>query len=186
MGGKKNISVDAAEALYLGIMTDTGSFSYSVRTPATFRIIADLMELGADKECIASRVFNGYSEERLRLLGYSLKDKLKIIHQKNVAYIALSQEELKSYNFQSGDTEGFVNYPLSIQNVCVSALFTESMDKSIIRISFRSKGKDISVNDFSRKYFNGGGHFNAAGGKYFKSLEECCAYFEQVVMEQDW
>ncbi len=184
LGGKAMLSKAAAEALYVGLMTDTGSFSFSVNTPDTFRMAADMMELGIDKNEIAAKVYDSYSENRMRLLGYCLQRKMKVFEQHKAAYISLSRRELEEFNFQPGDTEGFVNFPLSIKGIELAALFTESLDRTHIRVSLRSKGKEISVNELARAEFNGGGHFNAAGGKFFKPLRECEAHFEKVLKER--
>lgn len=184
LGGKKLLTKSAAEALYVGLMTDTGSFSFSVNTPETFRMAADLMELGIDKNEIAAKVYDSYSENRMRMLGYCLQKKMKVFPEHKAAYISLSRRELENFSFQPGDTEGFVNYPLSIKGIEMSAFFTESLDRTHIRVSLRSKGKEISVNELARAEFNGGGHFNAAGGKFFKSLRECEAHFEKLLKER--
>lgn len=184
MGGKNLLTKAAAEALYTGLMTDTGSFNHSVNTPETFRMAADMMELGVDKSAVASRVYDSYSESRMRLLGYCLDKKMRVFPEHKAAYISLSRRELDSFSFQTGDTEGFVNLPLSIKGVELSAFFTEALDKTHIRVSLRSKGKTISVNELARAEFNGGGHFNAAGGKFFKSLKECEEHFEKVLKER--
>jgi phosphoesterase RecJ-like protein len=181
LGGKPLLTKGAAEALYVGLMTDTGSFSFNVNTPETFRMAADLMELGVDKDEVASKIYDSYSEKRMRLLGHCLLNKMRALPKHKAAYISLSRKELNDFGFQPGDTEGFVNMPLSIKKVTLSALFTESQDKTHIRVSLRSKGKDISVNELARKHFKGGGHFNASGGKYFGSLEDCEAYFENIL-----
>lgn len=184
LGGKMLLSTGAAEALYVGLITDTGSFSFSVNTPETFRMAADLMELGIDKNEIASRVYDSYTEKRMRLLGYCLQNKMRVFPKHRAACIALSRSELDEFCFQPGDTEGFVNFPLSIKKVKLSALFMESSDKTHIRVSLRSKGKDVSVNELARTHFNGGGHFNASGGKYFDSLKNCEAYFEKILKDE--
>jgi phosphoesterase RecJ-like protein len=184
LGGKTLLSKGAAEALYVGLITDTGSFSFSVNTPETFRMAADLMELGIDKNEVAGKVYDSFSEKRMRLLGYCLQAKLKVFPKRKAAYIALSRSELDEFCFQPGDTEGFVNFPLSIKKVAISALLIESADKTHIRVSLRSRGKTISVDALARKYFNGGGHFNAAGGKYFDSLKNCEAYFEKILEDE--
>jgi phosphoesterase RecJ-like protein len=184
LGGKPLLAKGAAEALYVGLMTDTGSFSFGVKTPKTFRMAADLMELGIDKDEVASKVYDSYSEKRMRLLGYCLHRKMRVFPKQKAAYISLSREELDEFCFQPGDTEGFVNFPLSIKKVALSALFTESQDKTHIRVSLRSKGKILSVNELARKHFNGGGHFNASGGKYFDSLKNCEAYFENILKNE--
>lgn len=167
-----------AECLVVGIMTDTGSFSYSCDTPETFRIMASLIEKGAGIERIHRLVYDTYSESRMRLLGHCLSRRLKVIHELNTAYIWLSKDDLTEFNYQPGDTEGVVNYALSIENVSLAALFTERDDR--IRISLRSKG-NFSVNEFARLHFNGGGHRNAAGADSFVSLKETLDLFENII-----
>jgi phosphoesterase RecJ-like protein len=183
LGDKNKIQPATAEALYAGILTDTGSFSYNIKSSRTFRVAADLMELGIDKDAITARVNNSYNLERLRLLGYVLKDKMVVVAQQAV-YIALSRQELEAYHFEQGDTESFVNFPLSIKTINLSAFFYESLDRSHIRVSLRSKGQKVSANALAQQHFNGGGHFNAAGGKFWGTLEECCAYFEKILIDE--
>lgn len=174
------INLDIAECLYTGIMTDTGSFSYACNYEKTFRTVADLYKLGIDGVKINRLVYNTYSESRLRLLGYALSEKLVVRQEYATAYISLTKEELDKYNFKVGDTEGLVNYALSIKGIRFAALFTEKNKK--IRISFRSVG-NFSVNKFARKYYEGGGHKNAAGGDSFLSLEETLKHFERLLSE---
>ena len=150
-----------AEALYVGIMTDTGSFRFSSTTASTHRVIAALIEAGAENSLIHQKVFDSSTEERLRLLGYSISKKMRIFPENGFAVIALSEAELNEFNYQKGDTEGIVNYPLSIQAVLVSVFISAKDDK--VKMSFRSKG-NIAVNGIANKYFDGGGHINAAGG----------------------
>lgn len=171
---------DAAEALYVGIMTDTGNFSFSFLTPELFRAVAGLIEKGIDIPSINSMVYNSYSEGRVRLLGYVLLQKMKIIEGGRAAYIALKEHEMRRFDFQVGDSEGFVNYPLSIASVHMSAMFTET--NKFIRISFRSRG-NMDVSEFAARYFNGGGHKNASGGKSFDTIEKTVERFEAAVKE---
>ena len=174
IGDKAKITKDIAECLYCGIMTDTNSFRYQSMRAEVHRIIADLMEAGAENYKIHERIYDVSTENRLRLLGYALKDKLIVLPEFNTAYIALSIAELEMFNFKSGDTEGLVNYALSINGVKLAAFFSESLE--IIKISFRSKG-DFSVKEFSGKYFNGGGHKNASGGRSDLPLNETVKKF---------
>ncbi|GIV28984.1 MAG: exopolyphosphatase [Bacteroidia bacterium] len=167
-----------AQCLYTGLMTDTGSFKYDSVTAQTMRIAAHLMEFKINHTKIQQNVFDTYSYDRLKLVGYALSEKLVYLSKFKTAYIALSQEELKRFNYKKGDTEGLVNTALSIKDVKLSALITET-DK-MIRISLRSKG-DVDVNEIARKYFNGGGHKNAAGGQMNTSLNEVVEQFESVV-----
>lgn len=172
------LTQDMATALYVGIMTDTGSFSFACNRPETFIVTAKLLETGIDGEYIHRKVYDTFSEDRLRLLGYSLSEKLVVMKEFAVAYIALSRDDLKRFNYQVGDTEGLVNYALSIQGIAMAVLLTER--KGRIRLSFRSKG-DFSVNDVARNHFNGGGHKNAAGGDYYDSLENTIAKLREIV-----
>lgn len=168
-GWLDRLDQEVATGLFVGIMTDTGSFSFSCNTPDTFRITASLLETGIDAEKIHRLVYDTYSESRLRLLGFCLSEKLTILPEYQAAYIALSRSDLNRFNYQVGDTEGIVNYALSIENIKLAILLTERKDR--IRISFRSKG-DLSVNQLAKVHFSGGGHKNAAGGDSFLSLEE--------------
>jgi bifunctional oligoribonuclease and PAP phosphatase NrnA len=169
---------DAAEALFAGIMTDTGSFSHNISRPNTFHVVAKLMEWGIKTETIHAAVYHNFSEHRMKLLGYSLHKKMEVYQEFRTAVIWLSREELETFNFQPGDIEGFVNYPLSIQNIVFCALFIEKKD--FIKVSFRSKGS-FPVNEFSRVHFSGGGHRNAAGGEIKLSLEDAVKKFRQLL-----
>ena len=157
------IDADIATCLYTGIMTDTGSFRFRSTTSATHRIIADLIDKGAENDRIHNNVYDANSYNRLLLLGQALSN-LQILPSYNTAYITLTSEEKKRFDFQKGDTEGVVNYALSLKGIIFAAIFIEDSDQEIIKISFRSKGK-FSVNQFARNHFSGGGHDNAAGGK---------------------
>jgi len=168
-----------AECLYVGIMTDTGSFSYSLYNEKTFLIAAELIKYGIDGCLIHNLVYDNNSENRVKLLGFSLCERMKVIPEYSTAYIVLSKNDLRKFNHQIGDTEGLVNYPLSIKNIVISALFTENNKK--IRISFRSKG-DISVNDIA-KHFDGGGHKNAAGGTSWLTMEETISKFKKILSD---
>jgi bifunctional oligoribonuclease and PAP phosphatase NrnA len=170
VAGKKAIDKNIATCLYTGIMTDSGNFRFRSVTANTHRIVAGLIEAGADNSSIYSNVQDDYSESRMKLVGYCLNEKLKILKEYNTGYICLSQEELERFNFEKGDTEGIVNYALSIRGTRFSAFFMEK--DGMIKISFRSKGK-FDVNNFSRTHWKGGGHMNAAGGAYDGSMKSC-------------
>jgi len=157
------IDSDIATCIYTGIMTDTGSFRFRSTTSTTHRIIADLIDKGAENDRIHNNVYDANSYNRLLLLGQALSN-LQIIPSFKTAYITLTDEEKKRFDFKKGDTEGVVNYALSLKGIVFAAIFIEDKEQKIIKISFRSKGK-FSVNKFSRNHFNGGGHDNAAGGK---------------------
>ena len=162
------------DALYVGMMTDTNNFSNSV-FPTTFAMASALIAAGVDKTALQQRVFNVFSEQRMRLMGYLLKDKMQLVPQYGAAYMILTEAEKQAYNYVPGDSEGFVNLPLSIGEVRLSALFTETPE-GYIRVSLRSKiGTD--VNALARGYFNGGGHINAAGGRLYIPVDEVAAYF---------
>ncbi|SHI98332.1 phosphoesterase RecJ domain-containing protein [Mesonia phycicola] len=170
-----------ASALYLGIMTDTGSFRFPSTTSTTHRVIADLIDKGAKNSAIHQDTFDNSSYERFQLLGVALRN-MKIVPEYKTAYITLSQEELDNHNFKKGDTEGFVNYSLGIKGIIFAAIFIENKADKIIKISLRSKG-DFDVNQFSRNHFHGGGHINAAGGKSDDSLEETTKKFEALLVD---
>ncbi|AOW19969.1 DHH family phosphoesterase [Urechidicola croceus] len=169
------INADIASCLYTGIMTDTGSFRFPSTTSTTHRIIADLIDKGAKNAKIHNDVYDTNSYSRLQLLGKALSN-LKVEPKLRTAYITMSQAELDSFNFQKGDTEGVVNYALSLDGIIFAAIFIEDVEQKIIKISFRSKGK-FSVNQFARNHFEGGGHDNAAGGRSTVSLEETVTNF---------
>ncbi len=177
-GDKEKIDTDMATCIYAGIITDTGSFSYSCNYEKTYLITADLYHRGIDGEHIHRLVYDTYSESRLRLLGYAISEKLVVLPAYHAAYIALTKEELDRFNHQIGDTEDIVNYALSIEDVNFAALFYER--EGIVKVSLRSKGK-FSVNDIARKYFDGGGHVNAAGANSKLSLKDTVAVFENLL-----
>jgi len=178
LSGKQVIDKAIASCLYVGIMTDTGSFSYSCRRPETYLVVAELIRIGIDSELIHRRIYDTYSENRMRLLGYCLSERMKVLNEFHTAYIFLTKDDLNRFNHQNGDTEGVVNYALSIEGIVLAVLFTEKEDK--IRISMRSKG-EFSVNNFARSHFQGGGHKNASGGDSFISMKDTLIYFESVL-----
>lgn len=175
---KPGINLQASECIYTGIMTDTGSFSYLCNNPETYLVTSDLIKNGVDGERIHRLVYDTYSEDRLRLLGFSINERLVVINEFNTAYIYLSSDDMKKFKFREGDTEGFVNYPLSIKEVNFAAFFREFADK--IRISFRSKA-DFAVNSFAKNHFKGGGHKNASGGDSYDNLEDTLSKFEALL-----
>ena len=177
------ISPEIASALYLGIMTDTGSFRFSSTTSKTHRVIANLIDKGAKNANIHQDTFDNSSYERMQLLGVALNN-MKVFSEYKTAYITLSQEELDKHNFKKGDTEGFVNYSLGIKGIIFAAIFIENKPDKIIKISLRSKG-DFDVNQFARKHFEGGGHINAAGGKSDLNLKETTQKFEQLLADYE-
>lgn len=175
------ISEEVAKCLYTGIMTDTGGFRFRSTSALTHKIIAELIEAGANPAEITSNTWDTHTISRLHLLSLVL-GRIELVAENSIAILWLKRDELKKFGFEKGDTEGFVNYGLSLLGVEMSAFFMEDLYEDFIKISFRSKNA-VDVNQFSRKYFNGGGHINAAGGKYFKSLEETIKDFKTIVNE---
>ena len=184
MDDENLVDKNTAECLYTGIMTDTGGFRFRSTSAATHRIVANLIEKGADPSVITSNTWDTNTISRLHLLSLIL-NRVEIVHDGKVAILYLTRKELQEYGFQKGDTEGFVNYGLSIIGVKMSAFFMEDLYEDFIKISFRSKD-DVDVNQFSRKYFNGGGHINAAGGKSMALLPETLANFKVKIAEENF
>ena len=173
------IGAKIATCLYVGIMTDTGSFRFASTTSTTHRVIADLIDKGAVNADIHSNIYDNNSYDKLQLLGLALNN-LKVIPNLNTAYISLSQRELNKHNFTKGDTEGIVNYGLSIKGVKFAAIFIEHKQEGIIKISLRSKD-NFDVNEFARTHFDGGGHINAAGGRSDLKLSETIDKFVSLL-----
>lgn len=169
LGDRDYIDTFIGECIYAGIMTDTASFRHSNTTKRVHLICADLIEIGVDTNRVQRLVYDTNTEARLRFLGFALSEKLIVLPEYHTAYFAISEAELKRFDSQTGDTEGLVNYGLSIEGIVLAALIIQR--DGAVRLSFRSVGS-FSVNDLSRKYFEGGGHKNAAGGKSDVSLEE--------------
>lgn len=180
--GDQFINKSYAEALYVGIITDTGNFEYGAYTGRTFRIVADILDAGIEKNKILNLIYNNFSAERMMLQGFALNERMVVIPEYKTAYIFLSKNDLDRYHHVKGDTEGFVNLPLSIQGIDFSTLFIEK-DK-FVKLSFRSRG-NFPSNEFAAKYFSGGGHLNASGGEYSASLEQTIAYFLRVLKENN-
>lgn len=174
------IDKNAATSFFTGIMTDTGSFDFNVSNPNTFEVVAQLTRKGIDQLDIHAKVYDNYSVDRMRLMGFCLSNRMIVFPEYHAACMYITLDDQKNFNFTTGDNEGFVNMPLSIKGIVFSALFTEK-DK-YVKTSFRSKG-DFAVNEVSEKYFNGGGHRNAAGGEFHASMEETLAKFEQLLPE---
>ena len=177
LGYSHLINKDVAECLYAGIMTDTGSFKYASTTEKTHRIIAELIEKGAENAKIHDLVYDNFSDNRLKLLGYCLNQKLQIFKENKAAIISLDAEELEKFNFQKGDTEGVVNYALMIEGIVCAVFIAEK--EGVVKLSLRSKG-DFKVNEIAKKYFNGGGHTNAAGGISDVSVEKTIIKLESI------
>ena len=181
------ITEEIATCIYTGMMTDTGNFSFNSNYPEMYQIVGELVATGIDKDAIYNRVFNAYSADRMRLMGYCLYQKMKIFPEHHTALIYLSRKDLYRFNFQSGDAEGIVNLPLQIKDVYYSCFMREDKvnptekalaggSKTKIKISLRSQG-DRPVNVFAKDIFNGGGHANASGGEYYGPLPEAVQLF---------
>jgi phosphoesterase RecJ-like protein len=183
MNGSPYMSRAFAECIYVGIVTDTGNFEHGAYSSDTFRIVAGLLETGIQKEHILNLVYNNFSSDRMKLLGYALNKRMTVLPEKKTAYIFLTRDDLKEYNHVKGDTEGFVNMPLSIKDIHFSALFIEK--ENYIKLSFRSKGS-FPTNEFASKYFGGGGHLNASGGEYYDTLENTIEFFLKALDENVW
>ncbi|HEY3403519.1 MAG TPA: bifunctional oligoribonuclease/PAP phosphatase NrnA [Ohtaekwangia sp.] len=180
LGDKKLIDNSIANCLYAGIMTDTGGFRHSNTTFKVFQIAGELVALGANPSQVSKLVYDTNTIERLRLMGYVLSEKLQVLPEYRTAYMVLSAEELKKFGSQTGDTEGLVNYGLSVKGVKLSVMISDRKDS--VKLSFRSLG-DFSVNDLARKHFEGGGHRNAAGGQTHLSLDETLQKFLTLLPE---
>ncbi|MCL2413987.1 MAG: bifunctional oligoribonuclease/PAP phosphatase NrnA [Bacteroidales bacterium] len=174
------VSKTIAEAIYVGIMTDTGSFSYSSGHKRTFEIVAELIGLGVDTCQIFQDVYSTFSENRMRMLGHCLTNRLKVLPEFSTAYMYLTKEDLREFREIPGDTEGIVNYALAIKGIKFAVFFTEREKR--IRISFRSKG-EVDCNEFAKTFFNGGGHHNASGGDSFETMQETIQKFEKLLPE---
>lgn len=178
--GDHYIDESIATNLLVGIVTDTGSFSHSIFHPETFAICSKMVEKAPSYNQIHQLIYDTFSENRLRLLGYSISNKMEILEEYHTAIISLNKEELARFDYQVGDTEGVVNYPLSMKKIRMSVLVTER--QGVIRFSFRSKG-DFSVHVLAQNYFNGGGHTNAAGGTLNCSMEAALNQLHRVLPE---
>ncbi len=179
LGKKDLIDTNIASCIYTGITTDSGSFRFPSTTGTTHRIVAELIDLGIDNSEIHNQLFDNNSYNRLQLLGRALQN-MKVFPEYKTSYITLSQKELDEFHYEKGDTEGVVNYGLTIKGIHFAAIFIEHRDENIIKISFRSQG-NFDVNQFARDNFNGGGHINAAGGKSYESMKETIKKFENLI-----
>ncbi|MCR5645603.1 MAG: bifunctional oligoribonuclease/PAP phosphatase NrnA [Bacteroidales bacterium] len=178
--GEQYLDASIATNVLVGIVTDTGSFAHSVFRPETFALCAKMIEYAPSYTQIHQLVYDTFSEDRLRLLGYSISNKMEVLDDYATTIISLTKEELARFNYQPGDTEGVVNYPLSMKKMVMSVLVTER--QGVVRLSFRSKG-NFSVHELAQKYFNGGGHTNAAGGTLTCSMDEALNLLHQVLPE---
>jgi phosphoesterase RecJ-like protein len=180
LGDKNLIDKHIAACLYAGIMTDTGGFRHPNTTKNVHLVVAELLEAGADATAIANLIYDSNSLNRLKFIGFAITKRLVVREDLQLAYFVISKKDLKKYQSQTGDTEGLVNYALSLDGVKLAALFSEREDG--VKISFRSS-VDVAVNKFAAAHFGGGGHKNAAGGKSSLSLKKTVTRFESLVQE---
>lgn len=179
MGYFGDISRECAECIYTGMMTDTGGFTYNSNNREIYFIISELLSKGIDKDAIYRKVYNTYSESRLRLMGYVLSN-MRVYREYNSALISLTKDEQGKFDYIKGDSEGFVNIPLTIKNVCFSCFLREDTEKRMIKISLRSVGS-FPCNRLAAEYFNGGGHLNASGGEFYGTMDEAVKVFEEAL-----
>lgn len=179
LGDEDSINAEMAACMYTGIMTDTGSFRFKATTSKTHRIIANLIDKGAENAAIHNALYDTNSLSRIHLLGCALKN-LVVLEAYNTVYITINKEELQRYDFKKGDTEGFVNYGLSLKGIKFAIIFIENLQEPYVKMSLRSKG-NFSVNEFARAHFNGGGHTNAAGGRSDDSMQATIARFTKIL-----
>ena len=184
LGNFSDISKEGAECIYTGMMTDTGGFTFNSNNREIYLIIGELLSKGIDKDEIYRNVYNNNSEGRLRLQGYVLYEKMQLYPQYRSALISLSREEQKRFQYAKGDTEGLVNIPLSIKDVCFSAFLREDTEKDMIKISLRSVGT-FPCNEVAAEFFGGGGHLNASGGEFYGPLEEAVVLFKQALVKYE-
>lgn len=179
MGYYDDISYECAQCIYTGMMTDTGGFTYNSNNQEIYYIISQLLAKGIDKDDIYRKVFNTYSESRLRLMGHILTT-MKVYSDYNAALLTLTNDEQSRFDYIKGDSEGFVNIPLSMKNVCFSCFLREDSEKKMIKISLRSVGT-FPCNQLAAEFFGGGGHLNASGGEFYGTMIEAIAVFEQAI-----
>lgn len=174
--GLDRITKVIAECIYTGMMTDTGGFTFNSNDPEIFEIISMLLKKGIDRDLIYRNVFNNHSDQRFKLLGYTLSQRMKIYPEHKASLIYLTNDDQKLFTLTKGDTEGFVNYPLSIKGILFSVFIRE--DGELTKISLRSQGT-FPCNEFAADYYNGGGHLNASGGEFYGEIEDAISLFEE-------
>ena len=179
-GHAEKINIEVSECLYAGVMTDTGSFRFNSTSADVHRMVAKLKQTGFNHSQVHENLFDNFMESRFRFFGNTLLNRMEIFYEYNTALIAIPQRDLIKYNVKTGDTEGLVNFPLSIKGIKLAAVIIDRGDER--KSSFRSKG-GFDVNTFARKYFNGGGHFNAAGGRNTEPLELVVEKFKKAIKE---
>lgn len=182
LGLARLINKQIGSCIYTGMMTDTGNFSYNSNTPELYAIVEHLVSVGVDKDAIYNKVINTCTFSRLKIMAYAIDRRMKVYHAHKAALITLTREELNRFHYRKGDTESLVNVPLKMEDVIYSFFLRE--EENYIKVSSRSKGR-FPVNEVCSKYFNGGGHLNAAGGEYYGTMEECVRQFEKILDEND-
>ena len=184
LGCFEDITREAAECIYAGMMTDTGGFTYNSNNREVYFIISELLSKGIDKDEIYRKVFHTYSEDRLRLMGYVLYEKMHVLPEFRSSVIWLTQDEQNRFHSVKGDTEGFVNMPLQMKGICFSAFFREDAEKKMIKVSLRSVG-EFPCNQVASEFFNGGGHKNASGGEFFGTMDEALETFKKALVKYE-
>ena len=184
LGNFSDISKEGAECIYTGMMTHTGAFTYNSNDREIYLIIGELLSKGIDKDEIYRNVFNTASEGRLRLKGYVLCDKMQVFPEFRAALITLTREEQKKFHYMKGDTEGLVNIPLSIKDICFSVFLREDTEKDMIKVSLRSVGT-FPCNQVAADFFNGGGHLNASGGEFYGTIDEAVELYKQALVKYE-
>lgn len=180
LGGFPRMAKEAAEAIYCGMCTDTGGFTYNSNSSEIFYIISLLLEKGIDKDLIYRKIYNNYSTTRIRLMGYVLYEKLQVLEDFHASFFTLSRNELKSFYFVKGDAEGLVNIPLTIKGMKLSISLREDSEKDRILVSLRSVD-EFPCNKMAEKFFNGGGHKNAAGGRLECDMDEAISITKKAI-----
>lgn len=180
LGTYTDMTADEATCIYCGMMTDTGGFTYNSNHPEIYQIISLLLSKGIDKDQIYSNVFHNHSEDRFRLLGFLLSQRMEVYDDCHSALLYLSKADQEQFDVNKGDTEGFVNYPLSIKGIHFSTFIRE--DNDLVKLSFRSQGT-FPCNEFAATYFGGGGHLNASGGEFYGTMEEALAQYHKAMKE---
>ncbi len=184
LGNFEDITREGAECIYTGMMTDTGGFSYNSNNREIYYIISELLSKGIDKDQIYRKTFNTHTEGRLRLMGYVLYEKMEIFHEFNAALIWLTKADQRKFQYKKGDTEGFVNMPLTMKDIRFSCFLREDTEKDIIKVSLRSVG-DFPCNQVAADFFNGGGHLNASGGEVYDTMDKAIELFKQALIKYE-
>ena len=184
LGNFDDITREGAECIYTGMMTDTGGFTYNSNNREIYYIISELLSKGIDKDQIYRNTFNTHTEGRLRLMGYVLYEKMEIYRDFNSALIWLTKEDQRKFQYRKGDTEGFVNMPLTMQGIRFSCFLREDTEKDMIKVSLRSVG-DFPCNKVASDFFGGGGHLNASGGEVYGTMDEAISLFKQALIKYE-